>query len=113
MFVAARRKAFTIHLGCWSYIFNIISFTLPTTILMFLLFTVVASFFFSLYLSLFNQCEYVSECARQYDISFLTTVLSQWDFAHGKFGLLSPGKASGDRVALPNLRCMLSALVFP
>ena len=36
-----------------------------------------------------------------------TTVLSQWEFSHGKFGLLSPGKASCDRVALPNLLCML------
>ena len=36
-----------------------------------------------------------------------TTVLSQWDFSRGKFGLLSPGKASCDRVALPSLRCML------
>ena len=25
-----------------------------------------------------------------------TTVLSQWDFSHGKFGLLSPGKAGCD-----------------
>ena len=38
---------------------------------------------------------------------FFTTVLSQWDFSHGKFGLLSPGKASCDRVVLPNLLCML------
>ena len=38
---------------------------------------------------------------------FLTTVLSQWDFSHGKFGLLFPGKASCDRVALPSLLCML------
>ena len=29
------------------------------------------------------------------------------DFSHGKFGLLSPGKASCDRDALPNLRYML------
>ena len=43
---------------------------------------------------------------------FLTTLLSQWDFFRGKFGLPSPGKASCDRVALPNLRCMLSVLVF-
>ena len=41
-----------------------------------------------------------------------TTVLSEWDFSHGKFGLLSPGKASCDRVALPNLPCMLGVLVF-
>ena len=34
-------------------------------------------------------------------------------FSHGKFGLPSPGKASCDRVALPNLRCMLDVLVFP
>ena len=40
-----------------------------------------------------------------------TTVLSQWDFSHGKFGLLSPRKASCDRVALLNLRRMLNVLV--
>ena len=37
---------------------------------------------------------------------FFTTALSQWDFSHEKFGLPSTGKASCDRVALPNLRCM-------
>ena len=42
-----------------------------------------------------------------------TTVLFQWDFSHGKSGLLSPGKASCDRVALPNLLCVLGVLVFP
>ena len=43
-----------------------------------------------------------------------TTVFSQWDFSRGKFGLLSPGKSSCDRVALPNLRCKLGVfLVFP
>ena len=36
-----------------------------------------------------------------------------WDFSHGKFGVLSPGKASCDRVALPNLRCMHAVFVFP
>ena len=30
-------------------------------------------------------------------------VLSQWDFSRGKFGLLSSGKASCNRVALPSL----------
>ena len=45
---------------------------------------------------------------------FITTVLSHWYFFQGKFGLLFfQGKASCDRVALPNLRCMLSVLVFP
>ena len=43
---------------------------------------------------------------------FLTTVLSHWDFSHGNFGLLSWGKLAVT-VALPNLRCMLCALVFP
>ena len=43
----------------------------------------------------------------------LTTVLSQWDFSHVKFGLLFPGKASCDRVALANLLCMLGVLAFP
>ena len=38
---------------------------------------------------------------------FLTTVLSQWDFSRGKFRSLSLGKASYDRVTLPNLQCML------
>ena len=41
-----------------------------------------------------------------------STVLSQWDFSDGKFGLLSPGKASCNRVVLPNLLYML-VLVFP
>ena len=41
-----------------------------------------------------------------------TTVLSHWDFFHGKFGLLSPEKASRDRVALPNLRCKLGVLAL-
>ena len=40
------------------------------------------------------------------------TVLSCWDLFHGKFVLVSLGKASCDRVALPNLRCMQSVLVF-
>ena len=39
--------------------------------------------------------------------------MSQWDFSHGKFVLPSLGKASCDRVALPNLRCMQGVLVFP
>ena len=47
-------------------------------------------------------------------ITFFTTVLSQWDFSHRKFGLPSMGKASCERVALPNLRCiMLGVLAFP
>ena len=41
-----------------------------------------------------------------------TAVMSQWDLSHGKFGLPFPGKASFDRVALPNLRCMLGVLVL-
>ena len=32
-----------------------------------------------------------------------TTVLSQWDFSHGKFGLLSLGKVSCGRDALPSM----------
>ena len=35
------------------------------------------------------------------------------DFSHRKFGLPSLGKARCDRVALPNLRCMLGVWVFP
>ena len=47
------------------------------------------------------------------DIYFYrTTVLSHWDFSPGKFGLLSPGKVSCDRVAVLHLRCMLGVLVF-
>ena len=33
--------------------------------------------------------------------------------SNGKFGLLSPGKASCDKVALPNLQGTLVVLVFP
>ena len=44
-----------------------------------------------------------------------TTVLSQRDFSHGKFGLLPPppSKASKDRVALPNLQSILGVSLFP
>ena len=45
--------------------------------------------------------------------TFFTTVSSQWDFPHGEFELLSPGKTSCDRVALPYLGCMLCVLVSP
>ena len=45
-------------------------------------------------------------------VTFFATVLSQWDFAHRKFGLPSMGKTSCDRAALPNLQCMLGVLVF-
>ena len=44
-------------------------------------------------------------------IVLCTTVLSQWDIFHGKFGLLSTGKASCDRVALPNMLYMLGVSV--
>ena len=40
-------------------------------------------------------------------------LLSQWDFSQKKFGLPFLGKASCNRVALPNLRCKLGVLVFP
>ena len=36
-----------------------------------------------------------------------------FDFSHGKFGLLSPGRASSDRVALPKLQYKLGGVVFP
>ena len=39
--------------------------------------------------------------------------MSHWDFSHGKFGLLSQGKVSCDRVTLPNLRFLLCVLMFP
>ena len=42
-----------------------------------------------------------------FSFTFFSTILSQWDFSHRKFGLPSLGKASCDRVALPNLRCTL------
>ena len=45
-------------------------------------------------------------------VRLLPAVLSDWDFSRGKFGLLSPGKASYDRVAIPNLRRTLGVLVF-
>ena len=72
------------------------------------------SFFSSLsdgcdfYLCFDEQCFTFSFC-----FLLFTTVFSLWDFSHGKFGLPSPGKASCDRVALPNLRCMLGVLAFP
>ena len=37
---------------------------------------------------------------------FLTSVSPRWPFPHWKFGLFFPGKASCDRVALPNQQCM-------
>ena len=36
-----------------------------------------------------------------------------YNFSHRKFGLPSPGKASCDRIGIPNIRCMLCVLVFP
>ena len=42
-----------------------------------------------------------------------STVLSQWDFSHGKFGLLSRGKPAATESRVPNLLCMLGVLVFP
>ena len=36
-----------------------------------------------------------------------------YDFSHKEFRLLFPGKASCNRVTLPNLWCMLGILVFP
>ena len=39
---------------------------------------------------------------------YFTTVLPHWDFSHGKFGLLSSGKVSCDRVALPNPHTIIS-----
>ena len=44
---------------------------------------------------------------------FFATIFLCLDFSHGKFGLLSSGKASCNRVMLPNQLCMLGALVFP
>ena len=42
-----------------------------------------------------------------FNFELLTTVLSQSDSSQVKLGLPSPGKASCDRIALPNLQCML------
>ena len=39
-------------------------------------------------------------------------MLFYWDFSHGKFGLLSLGKAGCNRVVLPNLQWMLGVLAF-
>ena len=44
---------------------------------------------------------------------FFATLSSHLDFFHGKSALLSPRKASCDRVALRNLPCTLGVLVFP
>ena len=44
---------------------------------------------------------------------FLQLYCPIWDYSHGKFELPSPGKASCDRVVLPNLWCMLGVSVFP
>ena len=44
---------------------------------------------------------------------FVFNLLCQKDFSYGKFLFPSPGKASCDRVALPNLRCMVGVSVFP
>ena len=46
-------------------------------------------------------------------VLFFTTVLSQWDFSHGKLRVPSLRKATCNRVALPNLGHMLGVLVFP
>ena len=45
-------------------------------------------------------------------ISLFATILSQWDVSREKFGLPSPGKASCDSVALPNLSSMLGMFCF-
>ena len=45
--------------------------------------------------------------------NILTSVSSQRDFSHGKFGLLFCRKANCGRVALPNLQRMLGVLVYP
>ena len=42
-----------------------------------------------------------------------TTVLSQRDSPVGNSSCFSPGKASYDRMALPNLPCMMGVPVFP
>ena len=52
------------------------------------------------------------ESVEKYFVTFFffklfTAVLPHWDFPHGKFRLLSPVKASCDKVILPNQRCML------
>ena len=47
-----------------------------------------------------------------YLINF-ASLLSCWDFSHVKFGSPFLGFPSCDRVALPNLRCILSLLVVP
>ena len=44
---------------------------------------------------------------------FFTTVLSQWDFSHGKFGLPSPGESQLQQSRATQLGCVLGVLVFP
>ena len=46
-------------------------------------------------------------------VELFTTALSKSNFSRRKFGLPSPGKASCDRVVLPNQGSMLGVLVFP
>ena len=46
------------------------------------------------------------------EVKLTSAILSQRDFSHRKFRLLSQGKAGCDRVALPNLLCILGALMF-
>ena len=61
----------------------------------------------------FFVSQYIINKHDNFYVIYFTNVLSHWDFFHGKFGSLSPGKASCDRVALPNLRCTLGVLEFP
>ena len=46
------------------------------------------------------------------ETDFLLQLFCPSGFLPWEFGLLSPGKASCDTVALPNPRCVLGALVF-
>ena len=50
--------------------------------------------------------------SEHFEVKFLSFNFES-DILHWKFGLLSPVKASCDRIALPNLRWMLGVLVFP
>ena len=51
-------------------------------------------------------------CTEDSFFFFFNNCIIHWDFSHWKFELLSPGKASCDRVALPTYS-VLGVLVFP
>ena len=73
----------------------------------FFVFFFLLSFFYASLPKAINSIQQLS-IKRKYQ-----SVLPRWNFSYGKFRLPSLGKARCDRVALPNLGCMLGVLVFP